>query len=332
MGEKNDTICSYLANPRHFADFINGSVFGGAQVLTAEELEERQFTGKERHEDRNGRAVSRLRSRDVTKLWKTGEQFAVISVENQDELHYLMPFRCMEYDVEDYAKQIRRLIRQHEEAKDLESDAEFLSGIKESDRLNPVVTVVFYHGKGGWTACKELHDMLNFNGENEILKNYTTNYRANIISLQELEAEKFQTGLREVIGIMQRRGDKKELQQYYRENRERFSQLDEDTYDTISVMIDRKEFRERKTKAAMRNEKGKLDMCKALDDIEKDARQEGIRIGIKEGELLGIKAGEEKLAILIGRLVSDGRIEDVKIVAADEKTREALYREYGLEQ
>ena len=67
MGEKNDTICSYLCRPDIFADFINGSVYGGKQVILPEELEALHYTGKEEHFDRNGKNVQKLRNRDVAK-------------------------------------------------------------------------------------------------------------------------------------------------------------------------------------------------------------------------------------------------------------------------
>lgn len=328
MGEKNNTICSYLSKPEVFADFINGSLYRGKQVIAAKELESFAYTGKETHRDRSGNRKRRLRSRDVVKLRIGQNQYAVIAIENQDELHYFMPFRCMEYDAEDYAKQVRRLKKFHKEKKDLTTAAEFLSGVKKTDKLKPVVTLVFYHGKGTWDTCRELHDMLDFSGENEILKEYTSNYRANIIPLQELDENNFRTGLRELIGVMRRRDDEKKMRQFYQENEERFASIDEDTYDAISVMADRKNLRQYKEEN--RNEEGKVNMCRAFDQWEKEWFSEGEQAGLQSGLESGIALGEQKMALLIGKLLADGRLEDLRAASQNEKRRLVLYKEYGL--
>ena len=39
MGEKNDAFCAYMEKADIFADFINGTVFGGRKEVTPEELE-----------------------------------------------------------------------------------------------------------------------------------------------------------------------------------------------------------------------------------------------------------------------------------------------------
>lgn len=40
MGKKDLTLKAYLSDPTRCADVYNGSVFGGAQVLDASQLEE----------------------------------------------------------------------------------------------------------------------------------------------------------------------------------------------------------------------------------------------------------------------------------------------------
>ena len=79
----------------------------------------------------------------------------------QDDLQ-----RCMEYDVLEYRKQLKKLrvkYRQmRKEIKDNLSSAEFLSGMRKYDRRIPVVTVVFYHGAEEYDGCRTLHDMFDF--------------------------------------------------------------------------------------------------------------------------------------------------------------------------
>lgn len=204
MGEKNDVLCSYLEKPEVFADLINGSLFGGREELKPEELTHMPEAYHAKKSLRNGETGRLNRARDVIKGISRGRRYALIAVENQDELHYAMPFRCMEYDVADYRRQLDQIKARHKKAGDLKSGAEYLSGMREQDKLAPVTTVVFYHGSGFWNACRDLHGMIDFEGENEFLKRFTANYRMNLVTAADLKEEAFQTGLREMIGLLKR--------------------------------------------------------------------------------------------------------------------------------
>ncbi len=82
MGKKNNVICDYLEKPERFADFINGSLYGGGQVISAKEIEE-------------GPTVysKAAKSRDILKKVCREGSYILIGVENQDMVHYAMPFR-----------------------------------------------------------------------------------------------------------------------------------------------------------------------------------------------------------------------------------------------
>ena len=79
-----------------------------------------------------------------------------------------------------------------------------------------------------------------------MFRKYTANYRINLVTLADLQEERFETGLREVIGMMKRGRDKDAMREYCRKNEERFRRLDEETYDVISVMIHHRKLEERK--------------------------------------------------------------------------------------
>ena len=180
MGEKNDAFCAYMEKKDIFADFINGTVFGGRKAVMPEELE-------------------------------------------------------------------------------------------------PVVTVVFYHGNKKWEACRDLHGMLNFEGENEVFREYTANYRMNLYTLEDLKEEHFTTGLRDVVAMMKRADDKEAMKAYCRENEERFQEMEEETYDVISVMINHR--RLEIYKEGNRVEGGRVNMCKALNEMMEDSRRDGLQAG-----------------------------------------------------
>ena len=234
MGKKNNALCAFLAKPEIFADFMNGNLYGGKWVYSPEDFVPLETGYYERGKDRR---------RDVAMLLCHNRQYAILAVENQDEINPIMPLRCMEYDVTEYLKQVRRLKREHREKKDLQPGVEYLSGVSLTDRLKPVVTVVFYHGKGEWETCRELHDMLEFRG-NEEIRPYVANYRMNLVTMRELKEETFRTSLRELVGVMKRSEDMGELRAYIKENRERFDRMDDGAYEAIGALTGKEDWME----------------------------------------------------------------------------------------
>lgn len=325
MGKRDAVLSHFLGNPAVFADFCNGSLFDGKKVIFPEELEKMETSTYETGMDRTGKRRTINRKRDIAKLLHKSDGMAIIAVENQDESNYIMSMRCLEYDVMDYLKQLRHLQRNHREKGTLKTKREYLSGIKETDRFIPIITIVFYHGEGKWKAGRELHDILKFSGLEEIFKRLSLNYRMNIISLEDMKEENYETGLRELIGMMQRRDDKEAMRTYYLENAERFSEMDEDTYDTICVMLNHRELRLFKEKSR-NTEGGTFNMCRALDEMMEESRLEGKRAGEKAGK----KAGEKRLGLLIDRLLSENRTEEARAAALHSGKRKELYLKYGI--
>lgn len=134
--------------------------------------------------------------------------------------------------------------------------------------------------------------------------------------LQELEEEYFQTGLRELIGVIKRSSNKKELLKYYEDNKSRFAALDNLAIETIGIMIGNTNLLEYK------QEGGGLDMCKAFEDV----REEG-KI---EGKIEGKAEGEERYARLAKELCLCERMADIIEAATNLEFRHRLYQEFGI--
>ncbi|MBQ6886375.1 MAG: Rpn family recombination-promoting nuclease/putative transposase [Lachnospiraceae bacterium] len=269
MGEKNHAMCSYLAIPEIFADFINGALFDGRSQIEEEDVMSYDGVYHEKVKDGNGEKIKLERTRDVVKGIAKGNKYAVVGVENQNKVHYAMPFRCMEYEVAEYIKQLRFIHKNYQKKE--RTTEEFLSKMSRDERLNPVVVIMFYHGTGEYEGCTDLYGMLELDGENAVYKEFITNYRMNLITLQDIKEEKFKTGLKQLIGVMKCSKDKNALQEYMEENFEEFSHMDEETFDTISVMVNQKDLIKYKKKC--QNEEGMVNMCRAIEDI----REEGIQ-------------------------------------------------------
>ena len=111
-----------------------------------------------------------------------------------------------------------------------------------------------------------------------------------------------------------------------------FQEMEEETYDVISVMINHR--RLEIYKEGNRVKGGKVNMCKALNEMMEDSRRDGLqagrRDGIRIGEKRGERNGEQKFAALAGRLMADSRTKDLEKAVNNETFRRKLYREYGM--
>lgn len=164
MGEIDVVICEYIADNERIADLFNGLYFQGEMKIRAENIEDYEekypvrYPSKGKRSKRNGK----VRYRDIVKKLKNGGSLRILAMENQSRVDYTMPFRCMEYDTLEYRRQIDRRIRDNEKTSQWSNDAEFLCGVRKTDRFAPVYTVCLYHGKEVWDGPRSLRDMMDF--------------------------------------------------------------------------------------------------------------------------------------------------------------------------
>lgn len=86
-----------------------------------------------------------------------------------------------------------------------------------------------------------------------------------------------ETDLRHLFFIIRYSDDKTALKNYIYKNKDELADMDEDLYNAISAITDTKELD--RLIEANKNMNGGIDMCKALDDIIKDSRAEGLKEG-----------------------------------------------------
>lgn len=264
----------YFSDNERFADLINGYGFAGRQVVSAEDLSERDSqTGLWLHFPRKRFGWKRLKYRDLIRKVAFGVNFAVVGIENQEEVHYLMPLRTMVYDAGEYENQAAKIRKKVKKVKGI-SRAEFLSGFKKENKLKPCITIVLYYGDE-WDGAKNLHSILDFTDIPEPLRAMVGNYHINLLNIKKLEDTSiFKTDLRQVFDIIRFSEDKEKLFELV-ENDSSYKQMEEDAYDVAisftksKKLIDKQQF----------IEGGKINMCKALIGI----REDGIQTGIHEG-------------------------------------------------
>ena len=71
-------------------------------------------------------------------------------------------------------------------------------------------------------------------------------------------------------------------------------------------------------------------MCKALDDLWKDAEQQGMECGMERGMERGLQQGAARVNLLNQRLIHEKRYQALERSASDAEYQQKLFAEYGL--
>ena len=150
MGKYDNMIYRYLSDTRRFADLFNGIWFRGRGVIHPEDLQE----GSEKYTEEQNKS----HFRDLKKRFVDGRTLRILAVENQNLTDYTMPIRCMNYDVQEYRRQVAALCSKNWAQDSLATPAERFCGLKKSDRLAPVYTICLYHGEDDWDGPRSLKD------------------------------------------------------------------------------------------------------------------------------------------------------------------------------
>lgn len=109
------------------------------------------------------------------------------------------------------------------------------------------------------------------------------NYPMNLIQIKDIDyLEEFQTDLHETFGFIKYQYNSSKLSQFVEENREKFQNLPEDAYDFITCQTGTRKLKQFKLKC--KTKEGNYNMCKALDDWEKQNIERGVQLGIQQSE------------------------------------------------
>ena len=320
MGDIDVAICEYIAENERVADLFNGLYFQGERRIRAENIEdyEDKYPVKYPSGGKRSKRTGKVRYRDIVKKLKSGGSLRILAMENQNQVDYTMPFRCMEYDTLEYRRQIDRRIRDNEKTSQWSSEAEFLCGVRKTDRFAPVYTVCLYHGKEAWDGPRSLKDMMDFGSDPDQMSRYFTDYPMKLFCVnEEQDFSCFHTELRQFFTMISCRKDWKRLRRLAES--EDYRNLSADTAEAIAVVLGWSDPKEIQMKY---EEKGKgVNMCKALEDL--------LTIEREKGEKLGIEQGIEQNAYnMIWNMQEEG-IELDRICRISGKTAEEVQRILG---
>ncbi len=314
MGEVNDTLCNLLEVKEYFTDFWNGIGYLNGYHLESQSV---RREGKEYY--RRLRKKSSIR-RDVL-MRSSGCLTCMLGVEIMDTCDYTIPARLMEYNVQEVKRQLNDIAISNNHMVELqqiswEHGGEFLYGVRRDDRILPVATIGLYCGWEDYDGADSVLGLSDMKSIPVECRGMFEDYPVKIYSMKALDENRFETGLRELVGVFKRSKNRQELKQFYAENKERFARLDGFVIDAMAALLG-----ESKLKIFAKEGSG-LDLCKAFDDEREEGRSEGIQLGRIEGR--------DIVNRLIQCLIKDGRSEEILTVVSDEAYQGRVLQEYGL--
>ena len=293
LGEKDILEKELLMFNDVFADFVNGIMFDGKDVVKEDELVDLSGWSHYKGDD----SKHRFQDRDVVKLWKKENVvISLIGIENQDIPDKNMVFRVLSYDGASYRTQLVE-----EESRKRKKNA----GIEgELQDIFPVITFVIYYGEEEWGHETTLHKRLNLDSE---LKHYVSDYSINLIDLKKLSEDdinKFKKDFKLIADYM------------VKGSKHKADRIDLNHPEEVSELILRLTGEELPFEVEC--EEGGQNMEKFFEPM------------FERAEARGKAEGENCLARLISLLMSEGKNDKIKDVVENEEIRHGLYREYGI--
>ena len=313
MGEKDILEKKLLMFNDVFADFVNGIMFDGKDVVKESELVDLSGWSHYKGDD----SKHRFQDRDVVKLWKKENVvISLIGIENQDIPDEDMIFRVISYDGASYRTQLVEKERKKRNKKGDNADK-----VGEKPDIFPVITFVIYYGEEEWKHETSLHKRLNLDFG---LKHYVSDYSINLIDLKKLSEDdinKFKKDFKLIADYM------------VKGSKHKADHIDLNHPEEVSELILRLTGEE--LPIPIESEEGGKNMEKFFEPMferaEARGRAEGEARGRAEGRAEGKTEGESCLARLISLLMSEGKNDKIKDVVENEDIRHGLYKEYGIQ-
>ncbi|MBE5971193.1 MAG: hypothetical protein E7246_01535 [Lachnoclostridium sp.] len=285
MGVPNLAVNRVMKRKDIFADYINGTIYGGRRVLEPEELTEISPYVGTMVEDSNGKKKEKERTGDVWMRAEHGTYSVIFVNEAQNKVDYAMPVRNMLYEALGYMSQVEEYEKAHREKKDLKDSVSFLSGITKEDLLMPIVTTVLYWGDY-WDGPTRLIDMMDLGDDEEspILKKYLPDYRIHVVKMKEFEnPDRFGSCLQHMFNLVKYKNDRIKFASYLNQNQEDMNRMDKYEVAALGTMIGM----EKELIKLLENNQveEETNVCKAILDWMEENRTEGRLEGRIEGRM-----------------------------------------------
>lgn len=169
MQEANATSIEYFRDLERAADLLNGILFHGEEIITADNLLEKNPV-IHKITEKDGKITAAENIPDLSIMVILNDVQFLVMFQGQTLTHYAMPVRVLNERGTDYYNQWKALKKKHGELKDLKSPEEFLSKMKREDIFYPVMHIIVYFGEKPWTAARNMEELLHI--EQKIKYNY----------------------------------------------------------------------------------------------------------------------------------------------------------------
>lgn len=262
---KNDIVLKdYFKNPRYFADFINGILFDGNQIIDYHCLS--LYDSEISTVIKSNSFIKDIElRRDIIFKYDDGHRSMLIGIENQKYQDRLMLFRCLSYDSMLYQRQINNLTD------------------KKAEQLSKVMSVVINWSEYRWNTKSDLYSYFDvLDDEKKAISNYKV-FTLNILDIDyHVFKEKSNYDLIKIIQLIYKfKKDPEKLKGII---------IDQDIAIIVASIVDEEDD---VLKKIVLKQGGKIDMCESLREFYADGIREGYDNGIKEGYDNGIK--EERI-------------------------------------
>ena len=262
MKNKKDNIAKeYLKENIIFSNLINYYLYNGENKILPDDLIEL---------DTESNIDNISRKRDILKLatMKTDGKYnyLLLGIENQTKEDKYMVIRNMLYDSLTYEKQRTNIDNYFKNVKII------LEGNKQ--KIFPVITIIIYFSHKEWKGPKDLHSLLKID-KVETIKRFIPNYKLNIIEPYKMEDTDFKLldkDLSILFKFIKNSDDENKLNDLIKNNQE--LKAKNETIRLINEIT--------KANLSINKYEEETKMCKAIDDMKKHAREEGIEKGKKE--------------------------------------------------
>ena len=302
QGMKKDSATTLLfqANNENFAELFNRMLLADEPV-SSEELDEENI--KEIayiRVTKKGGKTTLVQYRDVVKGVRNERIFAVLGIEHQSEIDYAMPFRVLELDFVNYARQMQIIRERHNAEWKTEEGrrrrppgvtaGEYLGRFLKADRIVRCVTLVVYWGEEPWDGPIRLSDLFETGTEAPCAVQVELNL-LDVCRMSDEEICGYAGELRTVFGFRKYAEDKEKLGKFIISNREHFSNVSETAMNALEELTHSSELTKIRTPEYQTTEGG-YNMCRGIQGMIQEGKMEGIR----EGKMEGIREGEMKKA------------------------------------
>lgn len=297
----------FWRNEERFADLFNGTVFAGNKVLQPEQLQEMD-TDVSGNIEGSQYFESMKRNRDVVKKMAFGIEFAILAVENQQKINYTMSLRIMGYDELGYQKELSVLRNNNQKKHILHTGEELLSGIKKSDRLHPIITIVLSYAEDFWDGPLCLKDMMVEMPEQ--IEKVFSDYKMNLVEIRKSGDYIFHNEDVRMLFDISKHIYEREYDQMNKEYKDKT--INPEMLRVIGAVTGSRKLE--KLGETQNNVEGRK-MCRALEELREDGIREGRESGLREGR-------EEYLKELVCLKIKKGK--------TPEQIAEELETEVGL--